>query len=206
MSTYPPLPPPPGGAPPPPTDDPRPEAPRASAARVFFAVAGVLVIVLGVAGGTAWWIRGAEPICDSSTVESARFGYCLAAPGWQYTNEQGSSSLPYDELVHPDSSSVRILAVQLSAGEGLDEVVENVRRIETGEGIDPGEIEERRVAGVPAAQWDLAVESGDVQVQVREVVFVRRGMAWRIQLIAEDSGFETRLRDFERILRSWIFR
>jgi hypothetical protein len=65
---------------------------------------------------------------------------------------------------------------------------------------------ERRVAGVPAAQWDLVVKAGQVEQQVREIVFVRGDSAWRIQLQTDAEGFAIRAEEFERILRTWTFR
>lgn len=202
---FPPLPPPPPGAAPEPVAEPASTAPTGSGAKVALAGAGLLVVVLGVAAATFLWLR-TPGVCDASTVESTRFGYCLAAPGWEYTNEQSSSNLPYDELVHPaDASSVRILAVEVGSRGELADIVSSVRETEMQEGIVPGEVSDTAVAGVPAARWDMTLQSGDVELQIREVVFVRDGTAWRVQLIADPTGFDTRLPEFERILRSWTF-
>jgi hypothetical protein len=203
MDVYPPLPPPPGGV-------PAPEAPVAadaprSTGKVVVAIVGLVATIATVTVGGWLWI-GRPGICDASTIESARFGYCLDAPGWAFTNAEGTE-LPYDELVHPvDDSSVRILAIELPAGQGLDEVVEQARSAESDEGVEPGEVSDRRVAGVPAAQWDISLESASLEIQIREVVFVRDGTAWRVQLLTEREAFDTRLDDFEQILRSWTFR
>jgi hypothetical protein len=66
---------------------------------------------------------------------------------------------------------------------------------------------DRHVAGVPAAQWDIALGTGGSDArQIREVVFVRDDTAWRVQLLADAEGFDLRLDEFEAILRSWTFR
>jgi hypothetical protein len=203
MSTSPPLPPPPLSAEPEPVPE-APQQPRGSAAKVLVA-AMVLVVLLGAVALGAMWVM--QPgVCDDSTVESARFGYCLAAPGWEYTNEQTSSNLPYDELVHPvDSSSMRIVAVETP--NGLDRVISDVRDSEVGQdGVVLGEVVDTTVAGVPARRWDITLEVDGVELHIREVVFVRAGTAWKVQLIAESEGFDTRLPEFEQILRSWNFR
>ncbi|HET9672070.1 MAG TPA: hypothetical protein VFQ40_04400 [Actinomycetota bacterium] len=207
MDPHPPLPPPPPGAlPEPPQPEPEPGSPSGSAAKVALVAAGLLVVLLGIGVGTLLWLR-APGLCDGSTVESTRFGYCLAAPGWEFTNERSSSELPYDELVHPaDASSVRILAVEVGAEANLGDVVSNVRESEAEQGITPGDISDTSVAGVPAAQWDLLLQEGDVEVQVREVIFLREGTAWRVHLIADPEGFDARVPEFERILNSWTFR
>ena len=207
MDPHPARPPPPPGAGADPAAVPEPEAPRgSSAAKIALAAAALLVVVLAVVVGGLVWL-GAPGVCDTSTIESWRVGYCLAAPGWEYTNEQSATELPYDELTHPeDASSVRILAVEVGTSGRLDEIVTHVRQTEVEEGIVPGEIRDTTVAGVPAAAWDMTFESGDLELQIREVLFLREGTAWRGKLIADPPGFDTPHPEFERILNSWIFR
>ena len=207
MRSSPPLPPPPPGAVPEPVVEHEPEAPQGSTAKVVLAASGLLAVVAAlVVGGLAW--LGTPGVCGTSTVESARFGYCLEAPGWEYTNAQTSSNLPYDELVHPvDASSVRILAVEVGSESPLDQVISDVRGSEVGQdGVELGAVSDTSVAGVPAGQWDLTLQMEGVELQIREVVFVRAGTAWKVQLISDRDGFDARLPEFQRILRSWIFR
>jgi hypothetical protein len=169
-------------------------------------VAALVLAIGGIVAAGIWWLGG-PGLCDGSTVESSRFGYCVAAPGWEFTNENTDSQLPYDELIKPaDASTVRIVAIQLPAGQGLQDVVSTVRDIETGDGAQLTEVVDRKVAGVPAAQWDISLGQGQVAQQVREVVFVHGKAAWRVQLQADSQGFDVRAAEFEDILRSWTFR
>jgi hypothetical protein len=203
VDAFPPLPPPPGWKPPP---EPPAEEPERSRRGPVLAL-GVAVVVSTLLVVGLWGSRSTDA-CEASTVESARFGYCIRAPGWRLTNEELSVRLPYDELIRPaDASSVRIVAIELDPGQDLDLVVQTVRSIETEGGIDVSAVVDRRVAGVPAAQWDIALEAGSSDARhIREVVFVREGTAWRVQLLADAQGFAIRVGEFERILRSWIFR
>jgi hypothetical protein len=205
MDPYPSLPPPPPGR-----DDEveeaAPEAPTRSTAKAVVVVAGLLVLLAGVVVAGFWWLGG-PGVCDRSTVESARFGYCVAAPGWELTNDATQTELPYDELIKPaDASTVRIMAIQLPSGQGLDEVVQAARDVATQNGMDVGEVVERRVAGVAAAQWDFVLDGGQVEQQVREIVFVRGDAAWRVQLQADAEGFDVRVEELEDILGTWTFR
>jgi hypothetical protein len=205
MDPYPSLPPPPPGREAD-VEEAAPEAPTRSAGKAIAVVAGLLIVLAGVIVAGIWWLGG-PGVCDRSTVESARFGYCVAAPGWELTNEAAQTDLPYDELIKPaDAATVRIMAIQLQTGQGLDEVVQAAREIATQEGVDVGEVVERRVAGVPAAQWDFVLDGGQVEQQVREIVFVRDGAAWRVQLQADAQGFGVRAEEFEDILGTWTFR
>jgi len=182
------------------------QGPARSAGRAIVVVAGLLIALGGVVAAGFWWLGG-PGVCDTSTVESARFGYCVAAPGWQLTNEGTQTELPYDELIKPaDASTVRIIAIQLQAGQGLDEVVQAARDVATQDGVEVGEVVDRRVAGVPAAQWDFVLTAGQIEQQVREIVFVRGDAAWRVQLSADTEGFAVRAEEFEDIMRTWTFR
>ena len=205
MDPFPSLPPPPPGRDAE-VEETAPEAPSRSPGKAIAIVAGLLLALAGVVVAGFWWLGG-PGVCDTSTVESARFGYCVAAPGWEFTNEATEASLPYDELIKPaDASTLRIMAIQLPSGQGLDDVVKAARDIATENGMEVGEVVERRVAGVAAAQWDFVLDGGQVEQQVREIVFVRGDAAWRVQLQADSEGFDLRAEEFEDILGTWTFR
>ena len=205
MDPYPSLPPPPPGGHAD-VEDVVSEGPTRSAGKAIVVVAGLLIVLTGLVAAGVWWLGG-PGVCDASTVESARFGYCVAAPGWQFTNEATQTELPYDELIKPaDASTVRIVAIQLQSGQGLDDVVQAAREVATQDGVEVGDVVERHVAGVPAAQWDFVLDTGQVEQQVREIVFVRGDAAWRIQLSADAAGFDVRAEEFDEILRTWTFR
>jgi hypothetical protein len=205
MDPHPSLPPPPptpGGIE---TPD-EPQGPSRSAAKAIAVVAGFLLAITGVVVLAVMWL-GQPGRCEASTVESARFGYCVEAPGWELTNEATQTELPYDELIKPaDASTVRIVAIQLQSGQGLDDIVQAVRDTVADDGLDVGEVVDRRVAGVPAAQWDYVLEGGAVEQQVRDVVFVRGDAAWRVQFQTDSEGFEASAAEFEDILQTWTFR
>jgi hypothetical protein len=207
MDPYPSLPPPPPGADP---ERPEPEAtpPGASdgsPARIALVIGALVSVLVGVVLiGRAWF--GEPEVCWGSSIESARFGYCLEAPGWDFTNEQTSHALPYDELVDADrGSSLRIQATD--DARALDAVLSDVRAAEQARtGVVLGDVRDTSVAGVPARQWDVTLERRGVEVQVREVVFVRDGTAWLVRLIADPEGFAVGAQELDRILGSWIFR
>jgi len=202
-------PPPPGGREPKASEEPAPERPRRRIVKVVVVslVVGALAVVSGLGVYAARrWLVGPDP-CDSSTVESPRFGYCLAAPGWELSNVTMDTDLPYDELRNPqDAATVRIVAIELPEGRDLHDVVRDARAQSTTDGFHVGRIVEREVAGVEAAQWDLTPVAQDETQRRREIVFVREGSAWRVQLQTNAELFELRALHLDGILRSWTFR
>jgi hypothetical protein len=203
---HPSLPPPPPGGPQAEDQEVEAQGPSRSVGKAIAVVTGFLVAITGVVVLAVMWL-GAPGRCDTSTVESARFGYCVEAPGWELTNDVTQAELPYDELIKPaDASTVRIQAIQLQSGVGLDDIVQGVRDLLTEDGVDVGEVVDREVAGVPAAQFDYVLEGGTAEQQIRDVVFVRGDAAWRVQFQADVEGFEARAAEFEDILQTWIFR
>lgn len=206
MEYQPSLPPPPPGGPPVEDEAVEPQGPKRSVGKAIAVVAAFLIVITGVVVLSVMWL-GAPGRCDTSTVESERFGYCVEAPGWELTNEVTQAELPYDELIKPaDASTVRIQAIQLQSGVGLDEIVQGVRDLLAEDGVDVGDVVDRRVGGVPAAQFDYVLEGGTAEQQVRDVVFVRGDAAWHVQFTTDIESFEDRSAEFEDILRTWIFR
>lgn len=181
------------------------EASGGSRARIAWVIGAIVVVLIGVVVAGRAWI-GEPEACWRSTVESARFGYCLEAPGWDFTNDQTSQALPYDELVHTDAAtSLRIQAAAVDRA--LDDVLTEVRSADQGRASAVlGDVRDTSVAGVPARQWDVSLERRGVEVRIREVVFVREGTAWLVRLIADPEGFAAGAQELERILGSWIFR
>ena len=206
MEYQPSLPPPPPGGPPVVDEAVEPQGPKRSVGKAIAVVAAFLIVIAGVVVLSVMWL-GAPGRCDTSTVESERFGYCVEAPGWELTNEVTQAELPYDELIKPaDASTVRIQAIQLQSGVGLDEIVQGVRDLLAEDGVDVGDVVDRKVGGVPAAQFDYVLEGGTAEQQVRDVVFVRGDAAWHVQFTTDIESFENRAAEFEDILRTWIFR
>src|SRR5215211_6143070 len=205
MALYPPLPPPPGSEP---VVEEEVEDEPQHRRWPLVATLGILVVASAIVGVTVWGRTDASDACETSTIGSARFGYCIAAPGWRFRDERPSARSDLDEMVRPaEASALRIVAVDLDPGQDLDVVVQTVRSIESEGGIELGDPVERDVAGVPAVQWDIALEDGGTEARhIREVVFVRSGNAWRVQLLADADVFEQRVDEFDAILRSWVFR
>jgi hypothetical protein len=194
--------------PPPPLPGSEPEVPPAPARTSRAPVLVAVLVLLGVVGavvGTAAWIS-VPGRCDQATFTSSRFDYCLVEPqGWSGTevSDQGQN---YDRFQTTGASAnVAIAAAPLGSGQTVDDVVTDVRTQAQEQGFSLGPMTPRRVDGVRAVQWDVTADSEGVQVMVREVVFARGGVYWRVQLADLQEQFDLHTGDLTRMLDSWHF-
>jgi hypothetical protein len=168
-------------------------------------VVGLLLVAALVGSVAAVWVWVAQPPpCEGTNVRSDRFGYCLTAPeGWRLADVQGQE-LAADQLFRPGgATTLMIQAVETSMD--LDAFVDDVRGKQEDEGYPPGDVSPTEVAGVEARRWDAELDSGSGSVRARTVVFVRDGVAWRVQFADEVTAFSEHESDLTTILASWRF-
>ena len=203
MDQYPELPPPPFGGEPRRRGHP-PEQPGRSTAVAVAVILGFLVVLGGlIVAGYSW--LNAPGRCDASTVESARFGYCVEAPGWELTNAAAEVELPYDELIKAggrvDSPDRRRPA---RVGSGLDEVVQAARDQSNEDGVEVGDVVERRSRGPGRAVGPRPGQRRGRSPGARDRVRPRR-----CRVVGPALGRLRSVRhgqEFEDILRTWTFR
>jgi hypothetical protein len=162
--------------------------------------------LLGVAAGIIAFATAREP-CAGADFTSARFGYCVAIPdGWR-TEAAASTGPAIDRLLVPaQPATVSIQAFRLTAGQSLSQFADHVRSLDRAAGYEDGDTSSRSVAGLPAIQWDVAAPTGVTTTRVRDVVFARGGVVWRVELGDTENEFASHTADLDRILLSWHFR
>ena len=166
---------------------------------------GILLVVTLFGSGALLWTWASRPApCEDANVTSERFGYCITAPpGWRLA-EPVDQELPADQLFLPDGdATVTILVVE--TGRDLSMFAEDVRRLQTDNGLTTEEMRELTVAGVDALQWDGTLGSSGA-VKARTVVFERDGFVWRLQFADSADAFDAHVGDLNRMLGSWRFR
>lgn len=196
----PPIPDPPSIPPPPelrpPDDDTRPSRTPL--------VVGVLLAVLLLGGGGLLWSWANQPsICHDASVTSERFGYCITVPeGWRVADV--GDDLPADQLFRPDGATTLMIQA-VDTQRDLRAFAEDVRGLQTDDGLKVEQIRTLTVAGVDALRWDATLgASGDITT--RTIVFARDGIAWRLQFADVTDAFDESVADLDRMLGSWRFR
>jgi hypothetical protein len=168
-------------------------------------VVGVLLVVALFGTGALLWSWATRPaICDDANVSSERFGYCITAPpGWRLA-EPVDEEVPTDQLFRPDGDTTLMIQA-VETGRDLPAFADDVRRLQTDNGLNTEEMRTLTVAGVDALQWDATLRSSGT-VRARTVVFLRDGIAWRLQFADSTNAFDAHVGDLARMLRSWQFR
>lgn len=173
--------------------------------------AGLLLLVAAVVIAVGAWIA-APGRCDHATFTSNRFGYCLAAPtGW--TGDRATvGQTPVDQLTLKEApATVFIQAVDIAEDQDLSGFADYVRNLDQEAGYQLSGSSQREVDGVDAVQWDVTTVGSDSATdttaqKIREVVFVKEGTAWRVQLGDTQSDFDAHLPDLDQMLDTWRFR
>ncbi len=193
------IPPPPGGEP-----GAIPPIPEARPSRAPLAIGIVLVVAFFGAGALllSWATRPA--LCQDANVTSERFGYCITAPPeWRLAVPVGGE-LPADQLIRLDADTTLMIQA-VETGRDLPAYADDVRRLQTDNGLHAGEMRSLTVAGVEALRWDATLGSSGA-VKARTVVFERDGIAWRLQFADSSKAFDAHVGDLAQMLRSWRFR
>jgi len=166
---------------------------------------GVLIVGALFGTGALLWFWATRPaICDDANVRSERFGYCITAPpGWSLA-EPIAGQIPADQLFRPEGDTTLMIQA-IETGRDLPAFADDVRRLQTDNGLDTVEMRTLTVAGVDALEWDATLGSSGA-IRARTVVFERDGVAWRLQFADSAKAFDAHVGDLARMLRSWQFR
>jgi hypothetical protein len=189
----------------PPAEEPAPPQKRSSRWPVVLAVVLVL-FVIGGAVALYSWATGGPSSCGDGDFTSARFGYCTAIPsGWDVVAPNGDDAATADRFQQPAASgTIEVTAVPLSGGQDLDQFTTYVRQLDEEAGWVVGRSTPTQVADIDAVTFDI--EAGtDAATRSREVVFVRDGFAWRVQLADGASSFDASTRALDQLLGAWVF-
>jgi hypothetical protein len=201
-----PLPPPPGGRAisESPEGQPEPSSPPKRSKLPFVLVPAILVGIVLVGLGVASYIS-APGRCDNANFRSDRFGYCLVTPAGWTSGEAQVGDAQVDQLLLADGASVFIQAARLGESQDLQLFTDYVRGLAEDQGYTLSPVTTRKVDGVQATVWDVTAGSGTQATKLREVVFIRDGIAWRVQFADIAEQFDGHVGDLGKMLSSWRF-
>jgi hypothetical protein len=204
MSSLPPLP-----APPPGRDEVEhapvvPEEEPSSRWPVVAALLGLLIVGGGVVA-LLDWVLGGPTVCEEGSFTSDRFGYCTQVPsGWEAA--AATDDEVADRFLRPtDAGTILVTAVPVSDGQDLERFADYVRGLDTEAGATVGKMNGVEVAGVEAVMFDVTAGAEDDATRSREVVFLRDGSAWRVQLADASLSFDASTRALDELLEGWVF-
>ena len=192
--------------PPPPGHEPesRPSVPDERPSRAPLAIGIVLVVVFFGTGALLWSWATRPALCQDANVTSERFGYCITAPPEWRLAEPVGGELSADQLIRVDADTT-LMVQAVETGRDLPAYADDVRRLQSDNGLHTQEMRSLEVAGVDALEWDATLRSSGA-VKARTVVFERDGVAWRLQFADSAKAFDAHVGDLARMLESWRFR
>jgi hypothetical protein len=174
---------------------------------IVLAATSIGLILIGVTVLMAWAFAGSVG-CPDGSFESGRFGYCVTVPeGWTAIGSE-TDAQPFD-LFQDDAggATITISAVPLDPGEDLDGFASAMRGLDESAGYEVADPSDVRVAGEPALRIDLSAATG-ISVDPtrgREVVFIRDGVGWRVQMGETPEGFDDTAKLLDVMLAGWVF-
>jgi hypothetical protein len=192
--------------PPPPGREPEafPSVPDARPSRAPLAIGIVLVVGFFGTGAFLWSWATRPALCQDANVTSERFGYCITAPPEWRLAEPVGGELPADQLVRVDADTTLMIQA-VETGRDLPAYADDVRRLQSDNGLHTQEMRSITVAGADALEWDATLRSSGA-IKARTVVFERDGVAWRLQFADSAKAFDAHAGDLAQMLRSWRFR
>jgi hypothetical protein len=185
-----------------------PPAPAAPAKRRSLKVVAVLagLFVVGAAGGFGVASLLQEGPCDAATFVSVAYGYCVMVPvGWEPSHAADEPS-GVDAFRDTDAPTViYIEAVRLPEGEALHGFAQAMRVKDSLAGFavtdpEPGTLGEAR-----SLEWDAVGPVAGADAIVREIVAIRNGIGWRLQIAGAEEDGEQDLSEARQMLESWAF-
>lgn len=197
------------GLPPPPGRRARPAIPAPPPAtrsrKKTVVVLGVLFAVGALAGfgGAVLLQRGP---CEGASFVSDAYGYCVDTPsGWE-SSPAAEEPSGVDAFRETDGAAVvYVEAVRLPQDQDLDAFATSMRVQDSLNGYAVTDPVPGTLGGAPSLEWDAITGEGDVKIVVREIVSIRDGVAWRLQIADAEATATPDLAEAQELLDTWRF-
>ncbi len=165
--------------------------------------AGLLAVGV-TAGFVVEMLLGSGP-CHEATFESAAFGYCVDTPEGWLVSPASEEEAGADVFRNQDGATVVVVkAVEHESG-SLEAFADSIRKSDSLAGFALGEVEGGNLAGSPTLEWDVRVSTEVSEVLMREIVVIREGKAFRLQIADEEGAPPDGVDEATRLVDSWRF-
>jgi hypothetical protein len=144
--------------------------------------------------------------CQSAAFVSSSFGYCVNPPtGW--TGSPAAQEFFGVDAFRSDTSPVVVYIDAIQLGdENLDAVAAVVRQLDQKVGpVTLSEITTSSLDGEPTREWTVTQQSRQGGRAVREIITVRDGIAWRIEVADVQGAPDQDYTEAQQLLDSFRF-
>ena len=183
-----------------------PPAPKPKTSKVVMVVTAFVVALAVAVSGLALRSALRPAPCQGAAFVSSSFGYCVDPPtGWtgtpaaqEFLGVDGFSSDTSPVVVYID-------AIQLG-DEDLDAVAAAVRQLDQTAGpVTLSEITTSSLDGEATREWTVTQQSRQGGRAVREIISVRDGVAWRIEVADVQGAPDQDYTEAQQLLDSFRF-
>jgi hypothetical protein len=144
--------------------------------------------------------------CEGASFVSEAYGYCVDTPaGWESSSAADEPSGVDAFRDTAGATVVYVEAVRLAEGDDLHAFATSMRVSASMNGFAVTDPVPGTLGGAPSLEWDAVSSQDDLRIVVREIVSIRGGVAWRLQ-IADGATPEAPDLDAAReLLDTWRF-
>jgi len=153
-------------------------------------------------GGAVLLDRGP---CGGASFVSEAYGYCLDAPaGWEPSAAAEEPSR-VDAFRDDGGTVVYVEATRLAEGQDLQTFADSMRVNASMNGFAVTDPVTGTLGGAPSLEWDAVSSGAGGAVVVREIVSIRGGVAWRLQIADSETPDAPDVDGARELLDTWRF-
>ena len=165
------------------------------------------LVVVGAAVGLYFALRP-DPCRDKFKSALVSPSYCVSVPlGWEQRPAAIGAQAVVDSFGPPAGvTTVLVVPFDLPDDWALADYEAYIRDQDEGNGFTPGSPSTTSLDGGEARMWDFTTRNALGETfRTREVVTVRDGFGWTVQMSDTEEGFDAHLPTFEDMLSTWHF-
>jgi len=183
--------------------EPPPVQHRHRALVVVALVVGALVVGVGSGFGIAAFLdRGP---CHGAGFVSASFDYCVEPPAGWVASPASEEESGKDMFRKQDGATVVAVVAASSEDETLQGFADQVRQLESLQGSALGDAMQGSLDGSPTLEWDARISSQDQETLIREIVVLREGRVWLVQIADGEGEPPVGVQEAGQLVASWRF-
>jgi len=182
-----------------------PAPPPAGRSRARLAALLIGLLVVGVASGFGVAMLLGRGPCHGAGFVSDSFAYCVEPPDGWVASPASEGERGTDVFRSQDGTTEIAVVAVASENATLQTFAEGLREAASLQGYALGDAVRGSLDGSPTLEWDTRVSLEAREIVIREIVVIREGVAWRLQVADVEGTSADGVEEAARLLDSWRF-